>query len=918
LNILPEKIETLENKKDNQIKKIEGYSLDFRRKPSMKPNNIAKRPFNIPKPQTQEESISINRVVPPVSPISTPAPISGYAKPTSAPTFGLMKSDYTVPIAEITSQKELEETSNFTKFQSEEKAPENDFAIASGSKLGIKWKDGQNRFERFMNVLNQDYEDIDEGINFQKSTNKNQESEEEKKDIKMEVDLPEEDQESQKQRSIHHIQEKEIRLDPKTTDKEENDHFDNLNSIKKDAPWSLEAHQAETKEISINEDSPFEGEYQKAIQKWDNPFSLPVTFDPSLLSDPSKKIFSLQTHVLPTSSTPLSIFSEIEKLRSKESPMGKYKLLAKKMTGELSQYKLKKLQWICTREGTYKNLANVDVLCQFWRNWGELSSPDIYTIMKEMLMRDGKKVPSEFWEEWVNHHFRFTLWKMRAFERGCKESTDLTNLENVIHDLMKKFDDEFGKGKRSFFQRIVDGDEQASRRAVLLVADIKEVAKDEKCLVELYDGRYSLFSVIRNKAINSLEDELQIFQMIQDGKIFIGQKLHVSGGCLLTNGVDSWLEEFKQEDCPHYFLSRQGTSNLVLNYNGISRAQVNETLGYHKDRFLTKWLKEINQNWRYVPRINVYITKKYPVYLVHKVDEKKSVLRSLLSYDEVREAACDQIRKKCFSMKDTGLSKEEIEAKFRDLNSEMDEKFRMFFKLKVVDAMYDEEKVYSSSRETIITIMDTNLDMYESLQEGDKVVFYKLYMDTYGKVKKDGGEHLAKHQLTLSYKQKKSQFDGLRQWGLQSASDKKIGLMRVETTMDFNRLVDKLSKTFGKTKEVSEEERKMIIKAEARVCEAAVVGLILKISAGETEFTRGLKWIKKVYLLCPTHHLLILNVSQPFMKYRFGIQTSTSKILFLQRIALFYWIRFCSMNWQFWIWKKSIFLLSLCCKLRNG
>ena len=175
--------------------------------------------------------------------------------------------------------------------------------------------------------------------------------------------------------------------------------------------------------------------------------------------------------------------------------------------------------------------------------------------------------------------------------------------------------------------------------------------------------------------------------------------------------------------------------------------------------------------------------------------------------------------------------------------------------------MYDEEKLLLNKRDTIITVMDTNMDMHESFQIGDRVVFYRLFMDTYGKNGRNKSLYLDERQLTLQYKSKRSQYDNLRQLGISSDNDRQIGKSRVENPVSFDKLFVKLEHTYEKIKSLDDDEKVKIIKQDVKLHEVSLVGLILKISANETEHSGNLYWIKKIYLLLPKHHLMILNVS---------------------------------------------------------
>ena len=314
----------------------------------------------------------------------------------------------------------------------------------------------------------------------------------------------------------------------------------------------------------------------------------------------------------------VKINESILQFKNRESLLGKCKIITKYNTGELQRYKTLTLDCIWNRD---ENYAKYKISCRLWANSSFLDSTSVHKIIQEMvkLKYENRKIPNEFCPEWTQHHMRFSLWKLFAYERNWKEHLQFWNPENLIHDLMRKFNLEFEQGKRSFLQRVVEGDEQASRHAVLLVANIQEFPDKEKYIVELFDGRYSLFSVIHNKETNLFEDGIEISKLIRK-RIFVGQKLHVAGSLLIPDNVDEDIDQsFK--DWPHYLLSRRYIWNLSLNFNSITRARANWSLGYFKDSHLIKSLKEIHQQWHYVSRINVYITKVYPIYFVHKTED---------------------------------------------------------------------------------------------------------------------------------------------------------------------------------------------------------------------------------------------------------------------------------------------------------
>jgi len=75
----------------------------------------------------------------------------------------------------------------------------------------------------------------------------------------------------------------------------------------------------------------------------------------------------------------------------------------------------------------------------------------------------------------------------------------------------ERFDREFVRAKRSFFQKVLEKDEVASAYTVLLVSDIK---KQE---LKLYDGAYELVAPLKDN-----QNDRLISNLVAQSKIFIG------------------------------------------------------------------------------------------------------------------------------------------------------------------------------------------------------------------------------------------------------------------------------------------------------------------------------------------------------------------------------------------------------------
>jgi hypothetical protein len=63
----------------------------------------------------------------------------------------------------------------------------------------------------------------------------------------------------------------------------------------------------------------------------------------------------------------------------------------------------------------------------------------------------------EFDQEWAMNAFSHTVWKLAGFQSRLNH--EILNIENIIYGMIKRYHREFSRGKRSFFQRVLQKDE---------------------------------------------------------------------------------------------------------------------------------------------------------------------------------------------------------------------------------------------------------------------------------------------------------------------------------------------------------------------------------------------------------------------------------------------------------------------------
>ena len=84
------------------------------------------------------------------------------------------------------------------------------------------------------------------------------------------------------------------------------------------------------------------------------------------------------------------------------------------------------------------------------------------------------KAPKEFDAIWVENAFQHVIWKLSTLRHAEPNMRSMyLSAQNIVYHVMKKYNKEFVQGKQSFFQRVLQEDEQIQRHFVGVVAAIK-------------------------------------------------------------------------------------------------------------------------------------------------------------------------------------------------------------------------------------------------------------------------------------------------------------------------------------------------------------------------------------------------------------------------------------------------------------
>ena len=86
-------------------------------------------------------------------------------------------------------------------------------------------------------------------------------------------------------------------------------------------------------------------------------------------------------------------------------------------------------------------------------NNGTLGSKEFHKIIEENLKKSKSKLPAQFDFEWTQNAFNHSVWKLAGCARflNKKTCTKYLSPQNIVYQIMKKYNKEFSDGKQSFF-----------------------------------------------------------------------------------------------------------------------------------------------------------------------------------------------------------------------------------------------------------------------------------------------------------------------------------------------------------------------------------------------------------------------------------------------------------------------------------
>jgi len=164
------------------------------------------------------------------------------------------------------------------------------------------------------------------------------------------------------------------------------------------------------------------------------------------------------------------------------------------------------------------------------------------------------------------------------------------------------------QNKRSCLRKIVE-EKMGMTFAHMVLVIVQMQLINNKWIIEISDGWHSFYWIVsQNLGQESNNDKFflsnndSILRLINEGKLFPGQKLHIGSmtDFPLKNGIAIPNADFAENE----------TKRVTVEFNSLSRAKWHEKLGL-RHSFLIKNLKSLRPNGGHISFIDVLVLKKY-------------------------------------------------------------------------------------------------------------------------------------------------------------------------------------------------------------------------------------------------------------------------------------------------------------------
>ncbi|ORY81143.1 hypothetical protein LY90DRAFT_664357, partial [Neocallimastix californiae] len=235
-------------------------------------------------------------------------------------------------------------------------------------------------------------------------------------------------------------------------------------------------------------------------------------------------------------------------------------------------------------------------------------------------------------EDWVDNHYKWIVWKIASMIRTENSLyKEYWNKDKIIEQLLFRYNKENNLRKHSALKLIIERDNISTKYMILCVSGIviqdindndnntnnisENTNKTPEIYLELTDGWYS---------INAKIDQI-LQKAVKDKKIFIGQKLCISGAKLIGSND------------PLPVLEANDLVRLNLTANSTRIAKWDTKLGYQNHKSFKISLCYIQPLGGQISMVDVVVMKKYSICYSEKKGDGIYILRNQTEEEEEEE-----------------------------------------------------------------------------------------------------------------------------------------------------------------------------------------------------------------------------------------------------------------------------------------
>lgn len=190
-------------------------------------------------------------------------------------------------------------------------------------------------------------------------------------------------------------------------------------------------------------------------------------------------------------------------------------------------------------------------------------------------------------QDWAMNHIELIYLKVKNTIKFFPKQAlyGNKNIETVIvEQLLYRYEREINQAHRSVLKKICEGDDTP---AGLFVFFIKEIKPFE---LLLSDGWYSLWTII----------DLPLNKLVENGRLFVGQKIQVTNLGLIKNDPCTILE------------AEQQGFKLKIVYNSTRMCRWHVKLGRQRSKTFLRPMKTVIPDGGLIPCLDMVVIKRYP------------------------------------------------------------------------------------------------------------------------------------------------------------------------------------------------------------------------------------------------------------------------------------------------------------------